>query len=49
MITLKLVYPNGREVTRNVYASQAQMIVNAMRADGCTVVIVSNPTTYVVA
>jgi len=48
MITLKLTYPNGQEVTRNVIATQAQMIVNAMRADGVSVVIVSNPTTFIV-
>lgn len=48
MIILKLIYPNGQEVTRNVYASQAQMIINTMRADGCKVEIVSNPTDYIV-
>jgi hypothetical protein len=48
MITIKLTYPNSREVARNVYATQAQMIVNAMRADGCKVEIVSNPTAIIV-
>lgn len=48
MITFKMTYPNGTEVTRNVFASQAQMIINAMRADGCHVEIVNNPTAYIV-
>ncbi len=48
MITFTMTYPNGTVVTRRVYASQAQMIINAMRADGCKVVIVSNPTNEIV-
>ena len=48
MITFTMTYPNGTVVTRNVFAGQAQMIINAMRADGCTVVIVGNPTEYIV-
>lgn len=46
MITFTVTYPNGRIVTRNVFASQAQMVINAMRADGAVVTIVNNPTTY---
>ncbi len=48
MITFTMTYPNGTEVTRNVYATQAQMVINAMRADGCKVVIISNPTNIIV-
>lgn len=48
MIVIKLTYPNGREIIRNVFVSQAQMIINAMRADGCKVEILSNPTDEIV-
>lgn len=49
MIVIRLTYPNGKEVIRNVAVCQAQMIIDAMRADGCKVEIVNNPTSYVVA
>lgn len=48
MITFTITYPNGTIVTRNVFASQAQMIINAMRRDGCVVAIVSNQTDYII-
>lgn len=49
MITINVIYPNGQTVERHLYPTQAQMIINAMRADGAMVVIVSNPTTFIVA
>jgi hypothetical protein len=48
MITLTLGYGHGRIVTRKVYGSQAQGIVDAMRADGVKVTIAANPTAYIV-
>jgi hypothetical protein len=48
MITISLDYGNGRTVTYRVYGSQAQGIVNGMRADGVKVTIINNPTNYIV-
>jgi len=48
MITIHVIYPGGRIVERRLYASQAQGIINAMRRDGATVVIISNETGYVI-
>jgi hypothetical protein len=48
MITIHVVYPNNRVVVRNVYASQAQMIIDNSRNAGATVIIVNNPTSYII-
>jgi hypothetical protein len=48
MIIIDVIYPNNQVVRRNLFPSQAQGIIDAMRADGATVVIIENPTNYIV-
>lgn len=48
MITFTMSHPTTQTITRRVAASQAQMIIDAMRRDGFTVVILDNPTAYIV-
>lgn len=48
MITIRITYPNSHTVERRLAASQAQMIIDAMRADGAAVEIIENPTSYII-
>jgi hypothetical protein len=49
MVTFAMEHPTtGRIIRRNVYASQAQMVIDAMRDAGWIVTVISNTTNIVV-
>ncbi len=48
LVEVKLIYPTGRNINRLLAPTQAQMIINRMRSDGCEVQILKNPTDIII-